>query len=79
MVLNTKLEFVCSAAENEMPVFYKIVNIILKNEQAFLFTSKITTMYFDEHVNAVCIEEVDDVFTVMQLILNIDQGCESQI
>lgn len=57
--------FVCSTVENEMPVFNKIVNIVLKDEKAFLLTSRVTTTCFNEHVHAFCIEGIDDMFTVI--------------
>ena len=56
--------FVCTSVENEMPIFYNI-NIIIKDDEPFLLTTKVMTMYFDDHLNAFSIEEVDDVFTVI--------------
>ena len=57
--------FVCTSVEDEMPIFNRIMNIIIKDDEAFLLTTKVMTMYFDDHLNAFSIEEVDDVFTVI--------------
>lgn len=57
----------CADTENEMPVFKKISNIIVKDDEAFLLTTKVNTMYFDDHLNGFSIEEVDDQFAVICL------------
>lgn len=57
--------FVCRDVKNEMPVFNKIVNIIVENDQAFLLSTNVTTVNFDDHMNAFCIEETTDIFTVI--------------
>ncbi|XP_035987597.1 uncharacterized protein LOC118560568 [Fundulus heteroclitus] len=57
--------FVCTSTENEMPVFQKIVNIIVNNDEAFLLTTKVTTEFFDEHLSAFKIDIVEDVFAVI--------------
>ncbi len=43
--------YVCSAVENEMHVFNKIISIIVKDGQAFLLASNVITVCFDEHVH----------------------------
>ncbi len=57
--------YVCSAVENEMPVFNKIISSIVKDGQAFLLASNVITVCFDEHVHAFCIEEVGNIFTLI--------------
>lgn len=57
--------FVCSGTESEMPVFKKIINVIVKDDQAFLLTSNVATLCFDDHLNAFSIEEISDAFTVI--------------
>lgn len=57
--------FVCTSIENEMPVFKKIVNVIIRDDEALLLTTKVNTMYFDSHLNAFSIEEEDDEFSVI--------------
>ncbi len=59
--------YVCSAVENEMPVFNKIVSIIVKDGQTFLLASNVITVCFDEHVHAFCIEEVGNIFTLISV------------
>ena len=41
--------FVFTSTEDEM--FKKIVNIIIKDDDAFLLITKVITMYFDDHLN----------------------------
>lgn len=53
--------YVCSGVENEMPLFNKIVNIIVQDDIGYLLT--FSTVYFDNHLNAFCIKESTDVFT----------------
>lgn len=50
---------------NEMPLFNNIGGIIVRNENAYLITCKVSTMYFDDHLNAFSIEEEKDVFTLI--------------
>lgn len=50
-----------------MPSFRKITNIIINNEQAFILTCKVDTLYFDEHFNAYCVEESGDSFLVLSV------------
>ncbi len=57
--------YVCSAVENEMPVFINIISIILKDRQVFILASNAITVFFDEHVHAFCIEEVGNIFTLV--------------
>ncbi|KAK0138637.1 hypothetical protein N1851_024825 [Merluccius polli] len=63
--------FVCTGTNMEDPIFRKITNIIVHNEQAFILTCRVDTLYFDDHFNAYCINERADsfsVFPVMELI-----------
>lgn len=57
--------FVYKSTENEIPIFQKTVNIIVKDDEAFLLTAKVVTEYSDEHLNGFRIEVVDDVFAVI--------------
>ena len=59
--------FVCTSVENEMPIFNKIINIIIADDKALLLMAKVDTMYFDDHLNAFSIDEVDDVFSVINV------------
>lgn len=59
--------FVCTETNLEMPSFRKITNIIINNEQAFILTCKVDTLYFDEHFNAYCVEESGDSFLVLSV------------
>lgn len=57
--------YVCSGVENEMPLFNRIVSVIVKEDNAYLLTCKVSTTYFDDHLNAFSIEEKSDVFTLI--------------
>lgn len=57
--------YICSGVENEMPLFNKIISIIVGNDKAYLLTSKVSTMYFDDHLNAFSIQEESDFFTLI--------------
>lgn len=57
--------YVCSGVENEMPLFKRIDSIIVRDDNAYLLTCKVSTMYFDDHLNAFSIEEKTDVFTLI--------------
>ena len=52
--------FVCISTNIEMPVFGKINSIIINDDQALILTGTIDTLYFDEHLNAYCIQERND-------------------
>ena len=56
--------FVCTGTNMEDPVFRKITNILVHNEQAFILTCRVDTLYFDDHFNAYCISESADSFSV---------------
>lgn len=57
--------YVCSGVENEIPVLSKIVSIIVRDDNSYLLTCKVSTVYFDDHLNAFCIEENLNVFTLV--------------
>lgn len=47
--------FVCTGTNVEVPIFRKITNIIIDDEQAFILTCRVDTPYFDDHFSAYCI------------------------
>lgn len=53
--------FVCFGTDVEIPIFRKITNIILNNEQAFILTCRVETLYFYDHLMS---ERVDS-FSVL--------------
>ena len=57
--------YVCSVVENEMPLFNRIVSVIVKDDSAYLLTCAVSTMYFDDHLNAFSIEEKNNVFVLL--------------
>lgn len=57
--------FVCVGMFHELPVFKKIFTIVLHEECAFFIAFDVDTLYFDEHLNAYCIEERSDNFSVV--------------
>lgn len=59
--------FVCITTDMEIPVFRKITNIIINEDQAFILTCRVDTLYFDDHFNAYCIEERADSFSVISI------------
>lgn len=59
--------FVCITTDMEIPVFRKITNIIINEDQAFILTCRVDILYFDDHFNAYCIEERDDSFSVISI------------
>lgn len=59
--------YVCSGVENEMPLFKRIDCIIVCDDKAYLLTCEVSTMYFDEHLSAFCVEERTDVFQVISV------------
>ena len=56
--------YVCSGVENEMPLFNRIVSVIVRDDSAYLLTCTVSTMYFDDHLNAFSIEEKNNVITL---------------
>lgn len=48
---------VCVKKDIDFPVFNRIVNIIIKDSQAFLLICQVDTLHFDEHLNAYCIND----------------------
>ena len=59
--------FVLIRTDKETPVFGKINNIILNEDQAFILICKVDTLYFDEHYNSYCIEETIDSCSVISI------------
>lgn len=59
--------YVCSSVENEMPLFEKIDFIIVSDDKAYLLTCEVSTLYFDEHMSALCVEERTGVFQVISV------------
>lgn len=57
--------YICSDVENEMPLFNRIVSVIVGNDRADLLTCKVSTMFFDGHLNAFSIQEESDFFTLI--------------
>lgn len=58
--------YACSGVENGMPLLNRITSIIIRNDNAYLLTCKVSIMYFEEHLNAYSIEEEEtDVFTLI--------------
>ena len=48
------LMFVLIRTDKEIPVFGKINNIIINEDQALILTCKVDTVYFDDPFNAFC-------------------------
>lgn len=59
--------FVCVRTNMEIPVFGRINNIIINEEQAFIFICEADILYFDDHLNAFCVEERTDSFSVIAI------------
>ena len=59
--------FVLIRTDTEIPVFGKINNIIINEDQAMFLTCKVDTLYFDYHFNAYCDEERTDSVSVISL------------
>ncbi|XP_026018914.1 uncharacterized protein LOC113019411 [Astatotilapia calliptera] len=59
--------YVCSGVENEMPLFSKIVSIIVSDFNTYLLTCKVSTVYFNDHLNAFVIEDGLDVFALISV------------
>ena len=59
--------FVCISKNIEMPVFGKINSIIINDDQAFILTGTVDSLYFDEHLDAYCIQERNDSFSVISV------------
>lgn len=57
--------YACSGVENDMPLFNRIDSIIVRGDNAYLLTCKVSTLHFDDHFNAFSIEEKPDVFTLI--------------
>ena len=57
--------YVCSGVENEMPLFNRIDSVIVRDDNAFLVTCEVSTMYFDDHFNAFNIEEKANVYKLI--------------
>lgn len=57
--------YVCTGVNNEMPLFNRIVSIIVWDESAYLLTCKVSTLYFDDHLNAFIIEENCNGYTLV--------------
>lgn len=55
--------YVCVKTQMDMPIFRKIRKIII-NDQAFLLTCIVDTLYFDDHFNAYCVEDRADSLPV---------------
>ena len=49
--------YVVTGVENEMPLFNRIDSIIVKDNNAFLLICKVSNIFFDDHLNAIGIEE----------------------
>lgn len=58
--------FFCIRTNMDILVFRRINNIII-NDQAFILTRGVDTLYFDEHFNAYCVEERTDSFYVISI------------
>ncbi len=56
--------FVCTGTNMEVPIVRKVTNIIVHDEQAFILTCRVDTLYFDDHFNAYCINERAHSFSV---------------
>lgn len=61
--------FVCTGMCDELPIFKKICTIVIHGQSAFFIACDVCTLYFDEHLNAYCIEECSNHFSV----INVDQ------
>lgn len=59
--------FVCIRTNMEFPVFGMINNIIINDDQAFILTCGVDTLYFDDHFNAYCVEERTDSFCILSI------------
>lgn len=55
---------VCTKKDVDLPIFNRIVSIIIKDNQAFLLMCKVETLYFDEHFNAYCVKDSGDSYSV---------------
>lgn len=56
---------VCSGVETDMPLFNRIDHITVRNDNAILLTCNVSTMYFDDHLNAFSIEQNTNVFKLI--------------
>lgn len=52
--------FVCTGTNTEIPIFRKVTNIIIHDEQAFILTCRVDILYFDDDFNAYCVDERAD-------------------
>lgn len=59
--------FVGIRTNMEIPVFGRINNIIMNEDQAFILTCGVDTLYVDNHFNAYCVEERTDSFSVISI------------
>lgn len=59
--------FVCIRTNMEIPVFRRINNIIINEDQALILTCGVDTLYFDEHFNAYCVGERANSFSVISI------------
>lgn len=59
--------YVCSGIEKQIPLFRKIDCIVVTNDNAYQLTSEVSTVYFDEHLSAFCVEERTGVFQVISV------------
>lgn len=59
--------FVCCGLQSDMPVFKKIINVVLKDGSAYLVLCEVVTLGFHEHFSAFCIEESPCPFHIVSI------------
>ena len=59
--------FVCCAVESDMPVFKKIINIVLKDGCAYFLLGEVLTLGFHDHFSAYCIQERPSPFVIVSV------------
>jgi len=59
--------FICTGCTDDLPVFKKICDIIIYEQRAFIISCNVETMYYDDHLNAYCIEDQMNEISVISV------------